>query len=167
MIITLNWLKLCNLTMTIPCRERHEESVENQKYIEVSLARAYNGSLVLKREEKSLCKTATLSSAMKQLLEKFHFESLHAFNLSCTWYKEDWKNIGKILWLFFHNIAYISVLINRFVLPIFYLCSSIPGINFRGMLHQVYDVVYEENKCGPIRASRYRGKNWLINCMYG
>ena len=70
--------------MTIPCRERHEESVENQKYIEVSLARAYNGSLVLKREEKILCKTATLSSAMKQLLEKSHFEFLHAFKLSCT-----------------------------------------------------------------------------------
>ena len=41
---------------------------------------------------------------------------------------------------FFHNIANISVLINQFVPPIFYLCSSIPGINFRGMLHQVCDV---------------------------
>ena len=32
---------------------------ENQKCIEVSLPRVYNGSLVLKTEEKSLPKTAT------------------------------------------------------------------------------------------------------------
>ena len=37
---------------------------ENQKSIEVSLARVYNGPLVLKTEKKSLCKTATfLTSA--------------------------------------------------------------------------------------------------------
>ena len=29
-----------------------------------------------------------ISSAMKQLLEKFNFELLHAFNFSCTWNKE-------------------------------------------------------------------------------
>ena len=38
---------------------------ENQKCIEVSLARVYNGSLVLKTKEKSLSKTATfLTSAI-------------------------------------------------------------------------------------------------------
>ena len=30
-----------------------------------------------------------LPSAMKQLLEKFYFEFLHAFNFSCTWNKGD------------------------------------------------------------------------------
>ena len=30
-----------------------------------------------------------LSSAMKQLLEKFYFEFLHAFSFSCTWNKGD------------------------------------------------------------------------------
>ena len=33
---------------------------ETQKYIEVSLVRVYNGSLVLKAKEKSLCKIAIL-----------------------------------------------------------------------------------------------------------
>ena len=33
-----------------------ERAFENQKYIKVSLARVYNGSLVLKTEEKSLSK---------------------------------------------------------------------------------------------------------------
>ena len=36
-----------------------ERVLENQKCIEVSLARVCNGSLVLKAEEKSLSKTAT------------------------------------------------------------------------------------------------------------
>ena len=36
-----------------------ERVFENQKCIEVSLAGVYNGSLVLKTEEKSLSKTAT------------------------------------------------------------------------------------------------------------
>ena len=34
-----------------------ERAVENQKCIKVSLARVYNGSLVLKTEDKSLSKT--------------------------------------------------------------------------------------------------------------
>ena len=42
-----------------------ERVFENQKSIKVSLARVYNGSLVLKTEEKSLSKTATfLTSAI-------------------------------------------------------------------------------------------------------
>ena len=36
-----------------------ERAFENQKFIGVSLARVYNGSLVLKAEEKNLSKTAT------------------------------------------------------------------------------------------------------------
>ena len=36
-----------------------ETAFENQKCIEVSLVRVYNGSLFLKAEEKSLSKTAT------------------------------------------------------------------------------------------------------------
>ena len=46
--------------------ERHAWRVfENQKYIEVSLARVYIGSLFLKTEEKSMSKTATfLTSAI-------------------------------------------------------------------------------------------------------
>ena len=42
-----------------------ERMFENQKCIAVSLAHVYNGSLVLKTEEKSLSKTATfLTSAI-------------------------------------------------------------------------------------------------------
>ena len=37
-----------------------ERAFENQKYIEVNLAYVYNGSLVLKTEEKSLSETSTL-----------------------------------------------------------------------------------------------------------
>ena len=41
-----------------------KRAFESQKHIKVSLARVYNGSLVLKTEEKSLSKTATfLTSA--------------------------------------------------------------------------------------------------------
>ena len=36
-----------------------ERAFENQNCIEVSLARVYNGSLVLKAEDKSLSKTTT------------------------------------------------------------------------------------------------------------
>ena len=36
-----------------------ERAFENEEYIEVSLARVHNGSLVLKAEEKNLSKTAT------------------------------------------------------------------------------------------------------------
>ena len=57
-------------------------------------------------------------------------------------------------------------------------------INFRGMLHHVCDVTYNEEMCGPIRTRKcrstmtcnekmcgpirtrkYRGTNWLINYM--
>ena len=42
-----------------------ERALENQKCIEVSLVRVYNGLLVLKTEEKSLYETATfLTSAV-------------------------------------------------------------------------------------------------------
>ena len=48
-IITLNWLKLCNLMMMIPgAGNGMEWAFENQKCIEVSLVRVYNGTLVLK-----------------------------------------------------------------------------------------------------------------------
>ena len=43
-----------------------DRAFENQKRIEVSLTRVYNGSLVLKAVEKSLSKTATfLTSAIE------------------------------------------------------------------------------------------------------
>ena len=45
-----------------------ERAFENQKCIEVSLARFYNGSLVLKTEEKSLSKTATFLTSIIQNL---------------------------------------------------------------------------------------------------
>ena len=48
----------------IPCRSLAgngmRRAFETQKYIDVSLARVYNGSLVLKAKEKSLCKIAIL-----------------------------------------------------------------------------------------------------------
>ena len=42
-----------------------ERAFENQKCIEVSLARVYNGSLVLKTEEKSLSKTVTFKKILQ------------------------------------------------------------------------------------------------------
>ena len=56
-------------------------------------------------------------------------------------------------------------LINQFVLPTFCLCFAFSGINFRSMLHHLCYVAYGENMCGPIRTRKYRGTNWLINCM--
>ena len=35
------------------------------------------------------------------------------------------------------------------------------GINFRGMLHHVCDVGYDENMCGPIKTRNCRSTNWL------
>ena len=52
-----------------------------------------------------------------------------------------------------------SVLINQFVLLTFCLCFCFTGINFRGMLHHVCDVVYDKNRCGPIRTRKCRGTN--------
>ena len=37
------------------------------------------------------------------------------------------------------------MLINQFVLPTFCLCFAFTGVNFRGMLHHVCDVAYDEN----------------------
>ena len=36
-------------------------------------------------------------------------------------------------------------------------------INFRGMLHHVCDLAYDKNMSGPIRTSKCRSTNWLIN----
>ena len=52
-----------------------------------------------------------------------------------------------------------NVLINQFVLPTFCLSFAFTGINFRGMLHHVYGVVYDENMCGPIRTRKCRSSN--------
>ena len=46
-----------------------------------------------------------LSSTMKQLLEKFNFELLHAFNFSFTWNKEA-SSCRKNILSFRHNILY-------------------------------------------------------------
>ena len=46
-----------------------------------------------------------LSSTMKQLLEKFNFELLHAFNFSFTWNKEA-SSCRKNILSFRHNIPY-------------------------------------------------------------
>ena len=56
-----------------------------------------------------------------------------------------------------------SVLVNQFVPPTFCLCFAFTGVNFRGMLHHVSDVTYDENMCGPIRTHKRRSANWLIN----
>ena len=53
----------------------------------------------------------------------------------------------------------LSVLINQFVASTFCFCFSFTGINFRGMLHHVCDVAYDENMCGPIRTRKY----WRAN----
>ena len=58
-----------------------------------------------------------------------------------------------------------SMLINQFVAPNFCLCFDFSGVNFRGMLHQVCDVAYDENIRGPIRTRKCRSTNWLINYM--
>ena len=52
-----------------------------------------------------------------------------------------------------------SVLINQFVPPTFCLCFSFAGINFRGMLHHVCDVAYDEDRCGPMRTRKCRSTN--------
>ena len=51
------------------------------------------------------------------------------------------------------------------MLPTFSLCFAFTGINFRGMLHHVYYVAYDENMCGPIRTRKCSSTNWLINQM--
>ena len=65
----------------------------------------------------------------------------------------------RVVW----ELLTMSVLINQFVLPTFCLCFAFTGINFRGMLHHVCDVAYDENMCGPIRTRKCRSINWLIN----
>ena len=55
--------------------------------------------------------------------------------------------------------------LNQFVPPPFCLCFPFTGINFRGMLHHVCDVAYDENRFGPIRSCRRKGTNWLTNYM--
>ena len=52
-----------------------------------------------------------------------------------------------------------SALINQFVPPIFCLYFAFTAINFRGMLHHVCDVVYDENMSGPIRTRKCRSTN--------
>ena len=53
-----------------------ERAFENQECIEVSLARVYDGSSVLKTEEKSLSKTASFStSAIEPLSPTLNVES--------------------------------------------------------------------------------------------
>ena len=58
-----------------------------------------------------------------------------------------------------HLCIYYDVLINRFVPATFCLCFAFIGINFGRMLHQVCDVVNDENMCGPIRACKCRSRN--------
>ena len=47
----------------------------------------------------------------------------------------------------------------NFVTPTFCRCFAFTGINFRGMLHHVCDVAYDENMCGPIRPCKCRSTN--------
>ena len=58
-----------------------------------------------------------------------------------------------------------SVLINQFVPSTFCLFFAFTGMNFRGILHHVFDVAYDENMCGLIRTRKYRSKNGLLNYM--
>ena len=73
-----------------------------------------------------------------------------------------WGGGGGVYIIQFHIT---SVLIKQFVPQNFCLCFTFTGINFRGMLHHVCDVAYDENMCGPIRTSKWRSANWLINYM--
>ena len=57
-----------------------------------------------------------------------------------------------------------SVLINQFVPWTFCLYFAFTVINFRGMLHHVYDVAYDKNMCGPIRARKCTSINLLTIC---
>ena len=53
----------------------------------------------------------------------------------------------------------LGVLINQFVPQNFGLCFVFTSINFRGMLHRVCDVAYDENMCRPIRTRKCRSTN--------
>ena len=61
-----------------------------------------------------------------------------------------------LVWVLF-NIS--SMLINQFVPPTFCLCFAF-SVNFRGMLHHVCDVAYDE-MFGPIR-TQCRSTNWFM-----
>ena len=54
---------------------------------------------------------------MKQLLEKFDFELLHAFNFSCTWNKEA-SSCQQNIMTFRHNFPYMVNSIKFFPLDI-------------------------------------------------
>ena len=56
-----------------------------------------------------------------------------------------------------------SVLISQFVLPTLFLHFYFTGINFRGMLHHVCDVAYDQNRCRPIRNSKCMGTNSYLS----
>ena len=58
-----------------------------------------------------------------------------------------------------------SVLVNQFVHPTLCLYLAFTSINFRGMLHPVCNVAYDENMCEPIRTRKCRTPNWLISYM--
>ena len=80
------------------------------------------------------------------------------------WFQLSWFVVVTIIILIV--ILLLSVLINQFMPPTFCLCFAFTGIKFRGMLHHVCDVAYDENMCGPIRTLKCRRTNLLINYMY-
>ena len=92
-----------------------------------------------------------------------------AWSLRCSQNKKNSpQNVENFIFHAVKNVEWItdlrlSVLINQFVAPIFCLCFASTGINFRGMLHHVYDVAYDKNMCGPIRTRKCRSTNWLSN----
>ena len=69
-------------------------------------------------------------------------------------------------------LQYIMILYNSFIFIVelwhwhrtvileIYLCFTFTGINFRGMLHHVCNVAYDENMCGPITTRKCRSTSF-------
>ena len=73
------------------------------------------------------------------------FGNLKNFNLFCNSFKAREKDR--------------QVVIYQFVPPTFCFCICFTGINSRGMLDHAYDVIYDENRSGPIRTCKCRSTN--------
>ena len=87
----------------------------------------------------------------------------------CTWYIFHWSiSVIVICCCYYYYLNSYSVIecVNQFMPPTFWLCFAFTGIKFRGMLHHVCDVAYDENMCGPIRTLKCRRTDLLINYMY-
>ena len=97
-----------------------------------------------------------LSSLISELL-------LRKMNRTPTVIKSKYADIGSRLEaLFLNEVLYcISAAYDGrvFVSPTFCHCFAFTGKIFRGMLHHVCNVAYDENMCGRIRTRKFRSKN--------